>query len=74
MLLDAVAETCARLALTFAQDERSSEFSIAALDAVSWQSERSRLFAAFQAHNTNSKSIPVPIARRRETEARWSTL
>ena len=56
MLLDAVAETCARLALTFAkQDERSSEFAVAALDAIAWAAERSRLFAAFKAHGTDSK-------------------
>jgi hypothetical protein len=75
MLLDAVAETCARLSLSFAeQDERTSELANAALDAVSWSTERERLFAGFHSHGIDREDIPVPIARRRETRPRWSTL
>jgi hypothetical protein len=44
------------------------------LDAISWLTERERLFTGFRSCETDPKKIPVPIARRREAGAHWSTL
>ena len=75
MLLDVAAEMCVSLSSAIAGTNSSaSDLTHAAVDAIAWRIERSRMLRAISAEGVNSNALLLPAMRRAGTDDRWAPL